>query len=87
MNATSSVVLFSIIRRTMENSDETEYLLMPKIEDEPCFPATKFRDNEDLFNALGRIITGDLNLDENAFFPETELPMLKNRKRQMNLIF
>ncbi len=54
---------------------------MPKIAYKPSFPATKFRNNEDLYNALGRIITGDLNLDENAFFPETELPMLKNRKK------
>jgi hypothetical protein len=54
---------------------------MPKIACKPSFPATKFRNNEDLYNALGRIITGDLNLDENAFYPETELPMLKNRKK------
>jgi len=65
----------------MQNSSEIEYLLMPKIEDEPSFPATKFRDNEDLYNALGRIITGDLSLDENSYYPETELPMLKNRRK------
>lgn len=28
-----------------------------------------------------RILIGDLELDENSFFPETELPMLKNRKK------
>jgi hypothetical protein len=78
---TSSVVLFSIIRRIRENLDETEYLLMPKIDYEPSFPATKFRPNEDLYSALGRIITGDLELDENSFYPEVELPMLKNRKK------
>lgn len=54
---------------------------MPKIGYKPSFPATKFRNNEDLYKALERIITGDLNLDENAFYPETELPMLKNRKK------
>jgi hypothetical protein len=81
MDYTSSVVLFCIIRRIRKNSDETEYLLMSKIDYEPCFPATKFRPNEDLYSALGRIITGDLELDENSFFPEVELPMLKNRKK------
>ena len=80
MDSNSSVVLFCIIRRIRQNSSEIEYLLMPKIAYKPSFPATKFRNNEDLYNALGRIITGDLNLDENAFYPETELPMLKNRK-------
>lgn len=81
MDSNSSVVLFCIIRRIRQNSSEIEYLLMPKIACKPSFPATKFRNNEDLYNALGRIITGDLNLDENAFYPETELPMLKNRKK------
>jgi hypothetical protein len=80
MDNTSSVVLFCIIRRIRETSSEAEYLLMPKMEYEPSFPATKFRNNEDLYNALVRIISGDLALDENSFFPETELPMLKNRK-------
>jgi len=80
MDNTSSVVLFCIIRRKSETSSETEYLLMPKMEYEPSLPATKFRNNEDLYNALARIITGDLSLGENSFFPETELPMLKNRK-------
>ena len=81
MDSNSSVVLFCIIRRIRQNSSEIEYLLMPKIEDEPSFPATKFRDNEDLYNALGRIITGDLSLDENSYYPETEMPMLKNRRK------
>src|SRR4030043_552074 len=81
MDSNSSVVLFCIIRRIRENSTEVEYLLMPKIGYKPSFPATKFRNNEDLYKALERIITGDLNLDENAFYPETELPMLKNRKK------
>jgi hypothetical protein len=84
MDKKSSVVLFGIIRRIRPNNSEVEYLLMPKIANKPSFPATKFRNNEDLYNALGRIITGDLNLDENSFFPETELPMLKNRKESSN---
>ena len=79
-NETSSVVLFCIIRRINPETSEIEYLLMPKGRNEPCFPATKFRPNEDLYSALGRIISGDLKLDEISFFPETELPMLKNRK-------
>jgi hypothetical protein len=76
----SSVVLFCIIRRARQKTDETEYLLMPKIGYEPSFPATKYRKNEDLYTALERIITEDLTLDQNSFYPETELPMLKNRK-------
>ena len=80
MDNNSSVVLFCIIKRTREKSDETEYLLMPKIGAQPSFPATKYRKNEDLYTALDRIITEDLTLDQNSFFPETELPMLKNRK-------
>lgn len=32
------------------------------------------------YSALCRIMTGDLALDENSFYPETELPMLKNSK-------
>ena len=54
---------------------------MRKIGYKPSFPATKYRKNEDLYTALERIITGDLTLDHNTFFPETELPMLKNRKK------
>jgi hypothetical protein len=80
MDNNSSVVLFCIIRRIRENSNEIEYLLMPKLASEASFPATKFRTGEDLYYALKRIMTDDLNLDENSFFPETELPMLKNRK-------
>jgi hypothetical protein len=53
---------------------------MPKIGYQISFPATKYRNNEDLYTALERIITGDLYLDQDSFFPETELPMLKNRK-------
>jgi hypothetical protein len=53
---------------------------MHKIGYEPSFPATKFRNDEDLYKALGRIITDDLDLDEDSFFPEVELPMLKNRR-------
>jgi hypothetical protein len=80
MEKNSTVVLFSIIRRTRETSSEAEYLLMSKIGFEPSFPATKFRSDEDLYNAMGRIITGDLGLDDNSFFPEVELPMMKNRR-------
>jgi len=79
-NDTASVVLFCIIRRTKADEEGTEYLLMPKVRYEPSFPATKYRKNEDLFTALERIMTGDLNLDKNSFYPETELPMLNNRK-------
>jgi len=78
---TSSVVLFCIIRRIRENSDEAEYLLMPKVGYQLSFPATRYRNNEDLYTAFERIITCDLSLDQNSFFPETELPMLKNRKK------
>jgi hypothetical protein len=77
---TSSVVLFCIIRRIRENRNEAEYLLMPKMGYQLSFPATKYRNNEDLYTALERIITGDLYLDQDSFFPEAELPMLKNRK-------
>jgi hypothetical protein len=80
MDTNSSVVLFCIIRRIRQNSAEIEYLLMPKMAYEPSFPATKFRSEEDLYNALSRIITGDLALDKNSFYPEVELPMLRNRK-------
>jgi len=80
-NETASVVLFCIIRRTNADEEGTEYLLMPKIGCQPSFPATKYRKNEDLYSALSRIMTGDLNLDEDSFFPETELPMLMNRKK------
>ncbi len=81
MDNISSVVLFCIIRRIREPNGEAEYLLMPKIGYQPSFPATKYRKNEDLYTALSRIMTGDLNFEENSFFPETELPMLKNRKK------
>ena len=80
MNYNSSVVLFCIIRRIRETNGEAEYLLMPKIGYQPSFPATKFHPWEDLYSALFRIITVDLKLDESSFFPETELPMLRNRK-------
>ncbi|MBG0860399.1 MAG: hypothetical protein IQL11_12920, partial [Bacteroidales bacterium] len=81
MDDLSSIVLFCIIRRIRANSPDIEYLLMPKIGNLASFPATKFRQNEDLFTALNRIMTGDLGLPGNSFFPETELPMLKNRKK------
>ena len=81
MDKCASVVLFCIIRRIRKNNSEIEYLLMPKIGYQPSFPATKYRKNENLYIALERIIVGDLNLDQNSFFPETELPMLKNRKK------
>ena len=80
MDKYSSVVLFCIIRRVRESVSEIEYLLMPKIGFEPSFPATKFRDKEDLYSAMSRIISGDLGLNSDSFFPEVELPMLKNRK-------
>jgi hypothetical protein len=80
MTNNSSFVLFCIIRRKRQNSSETEYLMMPKIGYQPSFPATKYHKNEDLYTALERIITGDLSLGQDSFFPETELPMLKNRK-------
>jgi len=57
---------------------------MPKIGYKPSFPATKYRNNEDLYNALSRIMTGNLGLSENSFFPETGLPMLKNRKKTIH---
>jgi hypothetical protein len=79
-NETSSVVLFCIVRRKREGTSDIEYLLMPKIGYEPSFPATKFRIGEELYTALGRICTGDLLLEEHSFFPETELPMIENRK-------
>jgi hypothetical protein len=80
MDKNSSVVLFCIIRRIREDKTEVEYLLMPKIASEPSFPATKFHNDEELYNAIDRILRGDLNLDENSFFPEVELPMLRNRR-------
>jgi len=80
MDKNSSFVLFCIIRRIRQNSYEIEYLLMPKIGHQPSFPATKYRKDEDLYAALERVIVGDLNLDQNSFYPEIELPMLKNRK-------
>jgi hypothetical protein len=84
MDNNFSLVLFCIIRRIRKNSTEVEYLLMPKIAYKPSFPATKYRKDEDLYYALCRILIGDLNLDENSFFPEMELPMLKNRKKKQN---
>jgi hypothetical protein len=80
MDKLASVVLFCIIRRKRANTSEIEYLLMPKIGYELSFPATKFRVNEDLYAALSRVCTGDLGLEGNSFFPETELPMLENHK-------
>lgn len=80
----SAFVLFCIIRRIRPYTSETEYLLMPKIGYKPSFPATKYRNNEDLYNALSRIMTGDLGLNKNSFFPENELPMLKNRKKTIH---
>jgi hypothetical protein len=80
MDPYSSVVLFTILRRIRNNSSEIEYLLMPKINYEPSFPATKFRETEELYTSLERILNGDLGLDKHSFYPEVELPMLKNRK-------
>jgi hypothetical protein len=79
-NETSSIVLFCIIRRLRANSRETEYLLMPKMGYQPSFPATKYRKKEDLYSAIERIIVGDLSLHQDSFYPETELPVLRNRK-------
>ena len=84
-NDTASVVLFCIIRRTKTDEKGTEYLLMPKIGYEPSFPATKYRKNEDLYTALSRIMTGDLNLDENSFFPETELADAEKPERKQSI--
>ncbi len=83
-NETSSVVLFCIVRRNRAGTSDIEYLLMPKKSNEPSFPATKLRKSEDLYNALERIFTGDLGLEEYSFFPETELPMLENHKESMH---
>lgn len=77
----SSVVLFCIIHRKRAKTNETEYLFMPKAEHQPSFPATKYRPGEDLYNGLSRIMTGDLGLEPDSFFPETELPMLRNQKQ------
>lgn len=77
---TSSVVLFCLVRRKRKDNSDIEYLLMPKIGYQLSFPATKFRPSEDLYAALARIFTADLGLDEGTFFPETELPVLGNRK-------
>ncbi len=57
---------------------------MPRIGYQPSFPVTKYRKNEDLYSAIERIIVGDLSLDQNSFYPETELSILKNRKESVH---
>lgn len=44
----------------------------------PCFPATRIRQGEDLYDALDRIAVEDLGLKPGAFFPEKELAPLEN---------
>lgn len=80
MKTEASVVLFVILTKVRENSGEFEFAFMPKQDTALCFPVTKYRKDEDLYTALSRIMSGDLKLPEGTFFPEIELPMMKQRE-------
>lgn len=72
-----SLVLYCLIRRKMSPDGEVRFLVMPK----PgglSFPATKYRQGEDIYSALVRPMEEDLGLPPDTYFPEEELPMIQN---------
>lgn len=72
-----SLVLYCFIKKKIEN--KIKYLMITK-NNSLCFPVTKFRDGEDIYNALMRSLHEDVGLPEGTFYPEEELPMIENSK-------
>jgi hypothetical protein len=69
------MVLYCLIRKQAAPGEPVRFLLLPK-QQRPCFPATKFRPDEDLYQALARPMERDLELPPDSYFPERELAMI-----------
>jgi hypothetical protein len=70
-----SMVLYCLVREHSASDDVSRFLLITK-QGYPTFPPTKFRQGENLFNALIRPMEEDLGLAPNTYFPEEELPVI-----------
>ncbi|MBN2576062.1 MAG: hypothetical protein JXP73_15980 [Deltaproteobacteria bacterium] len=69
------MVLYCLIGQKTGPDEPVRFLLLPK-QERPCFPVTKFRPDEDLYQALVRPMERDVGLPPDGYFPERELEMI-----------
>lgn len=72
-----TLVLYCLIRRKRTADAPVEFFLIHK-QRQMTFPATKFREGENLYQALVRAVAEDLGLPPGSYFPEEELAMIPN---------